>query len=91
MPCFCLKESPFYISIEHIRASGETLIRPIRSHHAMRRKSERQRTGIPHLREEGIESFPAIHIQDSQPELPPGRDAHCTTCKERRNAQLPSQ
>lgn len=39
----------------------------------------RRRTSIPHLREQSIEAFPAVNVQDSQPELPPGRDEQSTT------------
>ena len=37
---------------------------------------------IPHFWKQCIEAFPAVHVQDSQPKLPPGWDEHGTTWRE---------
>lgn len=38
-----------------------------------------QTKNLPHLRQQRVHSLPAVHVQNSQPELPPGRDPNSAT------------
>jgi hypothetical protein len=52
--------------------------------------NNQQKVGIPQLGEQSVKAFPAINIQDGQPELSPGRDGHCTTCEKNKLTSVAS-
>lgn len=35
---------------------------------------------VPHFRKERVHPFPTVHVEDSQPELSPGRYTNSTSC-----------
>lgn len=54
---------------------------PNRLHRSACPAPGRPRGSVPHLREQGVEAFPAVHIQDGQPELPPRGRVEGAACE----------